>query len=208
MAEGDGGDVVWCLTFSTSSGKARFNKVGPSSHSRPRLHASMGDASRYLSPTISNHCPSRLHHRSPSILQARCRKSKRASPSARSGGTRARRTRRRPPSARRDRLVRPCQPASLLLHSPAPDVLRTNPAARGPGKMLPSHARSDPTRRPIWSRGGTPRRSRRCLATLGMENPCRRCQRCPPSTERRARREKDGRLEAPMDGCCRLTHEH
>jgi hypothetical protein len=161
--------------------------------SRPRPHAAMMHPSRYLSLSPT---PVTISTR---ILRARCRKSKRVSPCARSAGTRARRMRRRP-SARRDRSVRPCPLEWALPHCQAPDALRPIPTGLGRGKMHHNRrrGRSGQTRQPTWSRGGTRRRSRRCRATLEMELPCPKCQRCRRSTGTRARRESKDRREVRM----------
>jgi len=196
---------MWCwrTTFSTHSrGKARLNVKWARAHAlepRPAL------------PVLQT-LPHTYTDTDTRSGQAPCRKSKKASPCARSGGTRARRMR-RPSSARRDRLVRPCRLASLLLpHCPALDALQQSPTGPARDRTARSHHRPAPrdqTRRPIWSRGGTRKRSRPCLATTReMAHPCRRCRRCPRSSGTGARREKGGRLEAPMGRvCCRWTPE-
>ena len=202
----------WRTTFSTPSrGKARLNTkwVRALMPSNRGPHAGHGAPALPVLQTLSSRPPE--HTRPPREgVQAPCRKSKRASPCARSGGTRARRMR-RPSSARRDRLVRPCRRASLQPRCPALDALQPTPTGRARDRMLPSRlrpARSGQTRRPTWSRGGTRKRSRRCLATSpGMGRPCRRCRRCPHSSGSAARRGRDGRLAAPMGRvCCRWTH--
>jgi hypothetical protein len=169
--------------------------------SQPRPHAEHDDARPRAICHYRQHARSLPHTSSTRLLQARCRKSKRESPCARSAGTRARRTRRRP-SARRDRSVRPCPLESQLPHYQAPDALRPTPTGPGPGPDRkhhnPSRGRRGPIRRPTWSRGGTLRRSRRCRATSEMEHPCRKCHSCPPSTATRVRRESKDRLEARM----------
>jgi hypothetical protein len=202
MAEGADDGAVWWLTFSQVQGRHDSTKWselaaldrGP----MPRMMHSLPLPVTIANPLLCSFAASLLHTSSTRILQARCRKSKRESPCARSAGTRARRTRRRP-SARRDRLVRPCPLEWPLPRSQAPDALRPIPTGLGRDKMRhrPKCGRSGQIRRRTWSRGGTHRRSRRCPATSAMEDPCRKCHRCRRSIATRARRDSKDHLEAP-----------
>lgn len=175
------------------SRKARLTLVGPSFttrlHGPARMHACCCSylSSVHLPVTHVIHCRQ--------ILQARCRTSQRASPCARSA-TRTRRRDRRP-SARRDRSVRLCQqaPASPPPAYRAQDGPRPNLAGRDRTEMSHAKGHRGPTRRQIWSRGGTRRRSPRCPATLEMD-PCPTCRRYPASSARRIPRGTGGRLQA------------
>lgn len=190
---------------------------GPSSHARRGPMHGMHDA---LALTCHDHLDQSLYYYYFCCChcyhppKAACRKSKRASPSARSGGTRAKRP--RPLSARRVRLARLCPWPSLHLHCQAPDALQTNPADLGRDKMLRLRKQtlSGQIRRPLWSRGGTRKRSRRTLLTSGTERLCRRCLYSTGRTGSRARRESPGskacrmRPMGPMGGRCRSTPAH
>lgn len=115
------------------------------------------------------------------ILQTPCRKSPRASLSARS----ATRTRRkdRPLSALRDRSAPLCPQElafPLLAYRPRDGHPPNRAAQDRTEEMCRENGRSGRTRRRTWSRGGTRRRSRPCPATLEM-GPCRTCRLFPAS---------------------------
>jgi hypothetical protein len=178
-------------------GRARLTLVGPSfTTALPVPRAWTATAASHLSssqPPVTQI----LHSRQ--ILQARCRTSQRGSPCARSA-TRTRRRDRRP-SARRDRLVHLCQRAPALqlpayrVHGHPP-----NPVGRDrTGEMSREKGHRGPTRRRIWSRGGTRRRSPRCPATLEME-PCPICRRYPANSARRTPLGTGDRLQVVKGG--------
>jgi hypothetical protein len=192
----DGDDGRRRGTFSMSR-KARLTLVGPSSKTAlPVPRAWTTTAASHLSPSHPPGTPI-IHRRQ--ILQARCRTSQRGSPCARSA-TRTRRRDRRP-SAHRDRLVHLC-PRAPALQLPAYRVHGHPPSPAGrdrTGAMSPAKGHRGPTRRRIWSRGGTRRRSPRCPATLEMD-PCPICRRYPASSARRIPLETEDRLQVVKGG--------
>jgi hypothetical protein len=148
------------------------------------------------------------------FLQPTCRKRRgKGSRCARtrSAATRARRA--RLSSVLRDRSVRLCPWGWVLPPSPAlrtvavPPMSPAGPASRGSSPRGPErgHNARGRTRRPIWSRDGTRRRSHSCRATLGMACPCPISPRFLPSSEKHHQAETAGRLGLRMDAVSSRT---